>query len=120
MKIFGIEIRRAGALNSQPSTTNSSAALSAAELAGIFRIAEDTAWFRAVLQEIDRLERETIEESRRVVGDTNKCINAVGGGEALALLKSRLCALREQAVKGREDAPSARTPNIQRPTPNAQ
>ncbi len=72
------------------------------EALGAFRVAEDTPWFVAVLQEIDALEREMIIESRMFVGDTNECLHAIGGGSALEVLRERLVRRREEAVKGEE------------------
>jgi hypothetical protein len=97
-----------------------SSRLSEAEIAGAFRVDENATWFQATLGVIDALERELITESRAYVGETNKCINAVGGGAALEVLRTRLENLRAAAVKGREEAPAARTSSAQRPTSNVQ
>jgi hypothetical protein len=83
------------------------------DIVNAFRVPENENWWRAVLQVIDELERETIQGARNYVANTNMCISAVGGGEALAELRGRLVALREKAVAGRDQ-----TSNIEHRTSN--
>ncbi len=99
MKIFGFRVKEQGshAAGAQPLAGNTPQ-LNQVDLVNAFRVSENEKWWRAVLQLIDEFERETIEASRKYVGNPNMCISAVGGGESLSMLRERLIALREQAL----------------------
>lgn len=87
------------------SRRNSPSSLSDAELQNAFRVAEDTLWFRAVLQVIGKVERAQIVEGRIFAGrgSATECVNATGGGAACEMIVERLVRLREESVKGGEE-----------------
>lgn len=59
---------------------------------------KDTFWL-AVHQVINEAEQETIEGARNRTAETNKCIAAVGAGEGVCLVRSKLIIKRQTALK---------------------
>lgn len=74
--------------------------LPAAAIAGILAVPDTDPWWRAVQQVIDDLEAETIKTARDLTGEPALCATAVAAGEALDMLRRRLCGLREEGIKG--------------------
>ncbi len=66
---------------------------------GVFAVSDKNPFWLAIHQVINEAEQETIEGARNRTADTNKCIAAVGAGEGVCLVRSKLIAKRLQALK---------------------
>lgn len=60
------------------------------------------AWWRAVNWIIDVAETETIQGARKVTANPHMVIAAVGAGEGIDLVRTKLKEAREAALRGRK------------------
>src|SRR5439155_3590974 len=65
----------------------------------VFAVVDSEPWWIAVHDAITELEAETIEGARRYVANTNQCISAIGAGEGVALVRTRLIEKRDLALR---------------------
>jgi hypothetical protein len=70
---------------------------------GALAVPDTEAWWLAVHQIVNSVEKETIDSSRKRVANTNLCISDVGAGEGVALVRTRLIEARQLAIQVRKD-----------------
>lgn len=66
----------------------------------VFGVPDTEAWWVSVHWILDQAERETIEWARKKTGDANACIAAVGAGEGIELVRTKLNEARAIALRG--------------------
>jgi hypothetical protein len=97
MKIGGVEIRwvRANPWRVPP--------VSNRDLTGVFAISADEPWWLAVHHILNEAEQETIDGARKRVQNTNACISAVGAGEGIDLVRTKLNDARSIALSPKRE-----------------
>lgn len=68
------------------------------DLTGAFAVPNDEPWWLAVHQIINEAEQETVEGARKRTQLTNACIAAVGAGEGVDLVRTKLIDARNIAL----------------------
>jgi hypothetical protein len=96
MRIGRVEIRWIRALPWRESP------ISGRDLTGAFAVPSDEPWWLAVHQIIDQAEEETIRGARMRTQITNACIAAVGAGEGVDLVRTKLHDARAIALKSKD------------------
>jgi len=69
-----------------------------AQLLAAFAVPDTTAWWRAVNWILDVAEAETVRNARNSTMHTNMVLNAVGAGEGIDLVRTKLKEARENAI----------------------
>lgn len=68
------------------------------DMSGAFAIEDNHPLWLAIHQVINEAEKECIEGARKYVANTNMCINSVGAGEGVALVRTKLIQKRKTAL----------------------
>jgi hypothetical protein len=68
----------------------------------VFAVPDTEPWWLAVHQVLNQAEKESVEGARNRLANTNMCIAAVGAIDGVVLVRQKLMAAREIALKGRE------------------
>jgi hypothetical protein len=66
-------------------------------------VPDTEAWWLAVNWILDTAEAETIANARRSTMNTNMVLNAVGAGEGIDLVRTKLHEARAEAIRGKRE-----------------